>query len=246
VDLSDGFPLLTTKRMFWRGIMEELLFFIRGDTNANHLSDIGIHIWAKNTTREFLDSRGLSWNVGDMGPMYGFNWRHYGATYRGCDAQYEGQGYDQLANVINQLEKPGNRRVMMTTFNPLTVDQCVLPPCHGITVQFYNDGERLHCKMYQRSADLFLGLPFNIASYALLTSIIAHLVKLKPGNLSIAIGCAHIYAEHYEACGKQIMRGPKKLPKLTVNITSIDAIDNADIILEGYECWPAIHAPMVE
>ena len=246
MDLADGFPLLTTKKMFWRGVVDELLFFIRGDTNANHLSDIGVNIWTKNTTREFLDSRGLAWKEGDMGPMYGFNWRHYGADYSGCDSDYRGMGFDQLSNVISQLNNSsGDRRVMMTTFDPATVDQCVLPPCHGITIQFYNDGNTLHCKMYQRSADVFLGLPFNIASYALLTSIIAKLVGINPGKLTISIGCAHIYADHYAACKEQLTRKTLLLPILNVMADDIDFITPDMIVLKCYHHHPVIKANMV-
>lgn len=245
-DLTKGFPLLTTKRMFWRGVVEELLFFIRGDTNTNNLRDKGINIWTKNTTREFLDSRNLIWKEGDMGPMYGFNWRHYGAEYKGCNESYYKLGYDQLANVIAQLKEDGDRRVMMTTYNPATVDQCVLPPCHGIVTQFYNDNGSLHCKMYQRSADVFLGLPFNIASYALLTSIIAKLSGLSPGNLTITIGCAHIYKSHYVACEEQLTRKTLPLPQLTVMVNDIDYITPDMLPLRGYEFHPTIKAAMVE
>jgi thymidylate synthase len=247
-DLAKGFPLLTTKKMFWRGVVEELLFFIRGDTNANHLRDLGIHIWSKNTTRESLDARNLVWAEGDMGPMYGFNWRHYGAEYKGCDESYYGLGHDQLISIIDQLKKGdgSNRRMMMTTYNPATVEQCVLPPCHGIVTQFYGENGVLHCKMYQRSADVFLGLPFNIASYALLTSIIAKLTGFSPGKLTITIGCAHIYKSHYAACEEQLTRKTLPLPQLTVMVNDIDFITPCMLPLRGYEFHPTISAVMVE
>jgi thymidylate synthase len=202
--------------MQWDSIQEELYFFLSGNTDTNTLKT---RIWEKNTK----DTNG------EMGPMYGFNWRHFGADYPLGD----NLGFDQIADVESRLLVPHDRRVMMTTFNPATVHLGVLPPCHGIVTQFYNDGTRLHCKTYQRSADVFLGLPFNIASYALLTHIMAKKVNLAPGKLTISLGCVHLYEAHYTAATKQISRNPLALPKLV----------NGELVDYGY--YPGIKAEMV-
>jgi dihydrofolate reductase/thymidylate synthase len=191
-DLQDGFPLLTTKRMFFHGIGEELLFFLRGDTNANHLSEKGVTIWNPNTTEEFLKGRGLDYKVGDMGPMYGFNWRFFGTKYKGMDKDYskvEG-GYDQLHYLIESLSNnPNSRRHLLTTFNPATVSESVLAPCHGLTVQFsVRENKYLDCKMYQRSVDVALGYPFNIASYGLLIHLLGKVTGYEPGKLIMTLG----------------------------------------------------------
>lgn len=257
-DLRYGFPLLTTKRMFWRGIVEELLFFIRGDTNNNNLVDKGVHIWDANTTREFLDGRGLQhYEVGDTGPMYGYSWRHFGNPYEGMDHDYTGQGYDQLRDVIYLLKTdPNSRRIMMTTYDPSVVSQSVLAPCHGLVVQFYVDNGYLDCKMYQRSCDTFLGCPFNIASYALLMHMISHVTGYKPGKLILTFGDAHIYKEHLEQVIEQINRAPLQFPSVEVNkefdVTS--GVDHAlqfleglcmdDFVLRDYKCYPGIKAQM--
>ena len=174
------FPLLTTKRVFWRGVVEELLWFIKGCTNANELRDKGVHIWAANSTREFLDSAGLQHREeGDLGPIYGFQWRHFGAEYKGMHASYKNQGIDQLAHVINTIKnKPSDRRIIMCAWNPVDIPEMALPPCHCL-VQFFVADDELSCLLYQRSADMGLGVPFNIASYALLTYMIAHVTGLK-------------------------------------------------------------------
>jgi thymidylate synthase len=186
-DLADGFPLLTTKTMFWRGIVEELKFFLSGSTDATILDKAGVKIWNDNTSRAFLDSVGLNHYVqGDMGPLYGFQWRHFGATYRGCQADYSGQGTDQLQYVVDVLARdPFSRRAFMTTFHTDQLTQSPLPPCHGLTVQFGVDKNyRLDCHMYQRSCDAFLGCPFNIASYALLMHIVCALVNSRGTELN--------------------------------------------------------------
>lgn len=174
------FPLLTTKRVFWRGVVEELLWFIRGSTNAFELSNKNVHIWDANSTREFLDSVGLSHHeVGDLGPVYGFQWRHFGAKYAGMHADYTNKGIDQLAQVIHTIKtKPTDRRIIMCAWNPIDIPEMALPPCHCL-VQFFVANDELSCLLYQRSADMGLGVPFNIASYALLTYMIAHVTGLK-------------------------------------------------------------------
>lgn len=177
---NDVFPLLTTKRVFWRGVVEELLWFIQGSTNANLLKEKNIHIWDANSTREFLDSAGLNhYDEGDLGPIYGFQWRHFGAEYKGMNHDYTNEGIDQLKNVINTIKtNPNDRRIIMCAWNPLDLKKMALPPCHCM-VQFFVANNELSCLLYQRSADMGLGVPFNIASYSLLTYMIAHVTGLK-------------------------------------------------------------------
>lgn len=184
--LRDSFPLLTTKRVFWRGVVEELLWFIRGSTSAHELQGKNVHIWDANSTREFLDSVGLTEREeGDLGPIYGFQWRHFGADYKGMHADYKNQGIDQLAHVIDTIKnRPNDRRIIMCAWNPVDIPEMALPPCHCL-VQFFVANDELSCLLYQRSADMGLGVPFNIASYALLTYMIAHVTGLKVGRLRI-------------------------------------------------------------
>lgn len=174
------FPLLTTKRVFWRGVVEELLWFIRGSTNAKELSQKDVHIWDANSSREFLDSCGFTnRKEGDLGPVYGFQWRHYGAKYQNMDTDYSGQGIDQLKQIIDKIQhSPNDRRIIMSAWNPGDISEMALPPCHCL-VQFYVNNGELSCQLYQRSADMGLGVPFNIASYSLLTYMLAHISNLK-------------------------------------------------------------------
>jgi len=216
-NLKDQLPLLTTKRVYWRGIVEELLFFIRGDTNSNHLVDKKVKIWEPNTTREFLDSRNLDYEQGDLGPMYGWNWRFFGADYKGMNSDYKNKGFDQLKNVIDQLQNDQtSRRIMITAFDPSKVKESVLAPCHSIIVQFYVRNGHLESHMYQRSVDSFLGLPFNISSHSLLVYLLCEITGLKPGRLIMSFGDTHIYEAHREQVLKQIMRTPKEFPKLEI------------------------------
>lgn len=182
------FPLLTTKRVFWRAVVEELLWFIRGSTNASELQDKNVHIWDANSTREYLDSVGLTdREEGDLGPIYGFQWRHFGADYQGIRADYTNKGVDQLANVINTIKsKSSDRRMIICAWNPVDIPKMALPPCHCL-VQFYVANGELSCQLYQRSADMGLGVPFNIASYALLTRMIAHITDLKVANFVFSV-----------------------------------------------------------
>jgi dihydrofolate reductase/thymidylate synthase len=245
-DLADGFPLLTTKKMFWKGIVEELLFFIRGDTDSTKLSSKGVKIWEPNTSREFLDSLGLDYPVGEMGPMYGYQWRHFNKPYPNSDEQ----GIDQLKKIIEEIKSdPTSRRIIMTDFNPQQVNQGVLYPCHSIVIQFYVDCNRLNCSMYQRSGDFFLGIPFNIASTSLLLTIIAQLTGLEPGKVHLLIGDYHIYWSHLDAVNEQLKRTPKNLPKLEMKLfKTLEEVENAsldDFKISGYECDPAIKANMV-
>jgi thymidylate synthase len=249
-----NFPLLTTKKMFFRGVVEELLFFLRGETNTKILEEKGINIWKGNTSREFLDSVGLKdYQEGDMGPTYGFNWRYYGAEYQGCDKNYKGQGIDQLEKLIDKLcNKPTDRRLVMTTWDIRTVDKAVLPPCHGLVDQFYVSKGKLSCKVYQRSADLVLGLPFNIASYAALVHILCVICTnrgypLTPGKLFISLGDAHVYQEHEEGAIEQLFRIPFDFPQLSVVSTAktVEELSFGDFKLSNYEFYPPVKVDMI-
>ncbi|XP_017770668.1 PREDICTED: thymidylate synthase isoform X2 [Nicrophorus vespilloides] len=241
------FPLLTTKRVFWKGVVEELLWFIRGSTNAKELQDRKIHIWDANSTRDFLDSVGLnSREEGDLGPIYGFQWRHYGAKYEGMHADYTNKGIDQLHNVIQTIKnRPNDRRIIMCAWNPIDIPQMALPPCHCL-VQFYVANGELSCLLYQRSADMGLGVPFNIASYALLTYMMAHITGLKPGEFIHTLGDSHVYMNHKEALQEQLERTPRPFPKLHIKrtVTSIDDFKFDDFELSGYNPYPKISMPM--
>ena len=215
-DLSNGrLPLLTTKRVFWRGIVEELMWFIRGDTNAQHLREKNIHIWDRNGSRDYLDSVGLKHREEmDLGPVYGFQWRHFGATYETCHTDYKGQGVDQLHNVIESLRKsPDDRRMIVTAWNPAALSEMALPPCH-LLFQFYVAKGKLSCQLYQRSCDIGLGVPFNIASYSLLTMLVAKAASLRCGDFVYTLGDFHVYRNHVEVLKEQIKRSPRMFPYL--------------------------------
>jgi thymidylate synthase len=222
-DISESFPLLTTKKVFFRGIVEELIFFLHGKTDSKILEEKGINIWKPNTTNEFIKSRNLNYREGDMGPMYGFNWLHFGAKYNGCDSDYTNQGFNQLEQVIKLIkEDPMSRRIIMTTYNPEVAEEGVLYPCHGIVVQFYinkrEDVNYLSCSMTQRSADVACGIPFNIASYATLVYILCKYLgeNYKPDKLIMNLGDAHLYEEHINEALTQIKREPMSFPNLTI------------------------------
>lgn len=246
--LRDGsFPLLTTKRVFWKGVVEELLWFIRGDTNASHLSAKGVKIWDANGTRQFLDSRGLTQREeNDLGPVYGFQWRHFGAKYVDMHTDYTGQGVDQLANVISTIKtNPNDRRIIMSAWNPADLELMALPPCH-MFCQFYVANGELSCQMYQRSCDMGLGVPFNIASYALLTLMIAKVCGLKGGEFIHTLGDAHVYSNHVEPLKEQVKRTPKPFPRLIINneTNDIDSFAFEDFDLVDYDPHPAIKMEM--
>ncbi|KZT63998.1 thymidylate synthase [Daedalea quercina L-15889] len=255
--LADStFPLLTTKRTFWRGILEELLWFIHGSTDSKLLSAKGIKIWDGNGSKEFLEKRGLGHRrEGDLGPVYGFQWRHFGAQYTDCDADYAGQGVDQLAECIRKIkEDPTDRRIILSAWNPADIPLMALPPCH-VLCQFYvhlppssspSSPKRLSCLLYQRSADLGLGIPFNIASYALLTHVVAHLTQTEPHGLIIQLGDAHVYRDHVDALEEQLKRSPRPFPKLRFKreVQDVDDFKAEDVIIEGYEPHPPIAMKM--
>lgn len=237
-NIRESFPLLTTKRVFWRGVLEELLWFIKGSTNANELSEKKVHIWDANGSRQFLDKIGFTEREeGDLGPVYGFQWRHFGAEYKDMYTDYTGQGVDQLANVIETIKSdPNSRRIMMCAWNAKDICQMALPPCHALCQFYVSDGE-LSCQLYQRSADMGLGVPFNIASYSLLTYMIAHITGLKPGDFVHTIGDAHIYSNHVDAIEEQLKREPTPFPTLHIarEITCIDDFKSEDFEVKGYK-----------
>ena len=237
-DLSQSFPLLTTKRVFWKGVVEEILWFLRGSTNANELADKGVHIWDGNASREFLDQYGFpEREQGDLGPIYGFQWRHSGAEYSDFRQDYSGQGVDQIGQVINMLKNdPDSRRMLVSAWNVKDIGMMALPPCH-VLFQFYVEGDRLSCLLYQRSCDVGLGIPFNIASYSLLTCLIAKMVGLKPGEFVHMMGDTHIYKNHVEPLKLQVERDPRPFPLLKIDYVEGKPIEEyklEDFELRGY------------
>ena len=249
-DMKDGFPLLTTKQMGYKTILRELLWFIKGSTSNNELQNKNVHIWDLNSTREFLDSRGLPYEEGDLGPVYGFQWRHSGANYIDCHTDYTGLGVDQLQNVIDLIKNdPHSRRIIMNSWNPSDLDKMALPPCH-VMCQFHVDSERgtLNCQLYQRSGDMFLGVPFNISSYSFLLHIIAYITRYKPGKLIHILGDTHIYEDHFDAVKQQLERVPVNFPILEINAPddlTIDLLDESMFKIKKYKSYEKITAPMI-
>ncbi|MDR1387400.1 MAG: thymidylate synthase [Propionibacteriaceae bacterium] len=226
-DLADGFPLLTTKKLHTRSIFGELLWFLRGDTNIAWLHRNGVTIWD-----EWADADG------ELGPIYGYQWRSW--------PDPKGGSIDQVAQVVDSIQrKPDSRRHIVSAWNPAQVDQMALPPCHAL-FQFYVAEGRLSCQLYQRSADIFLGLPFNIASYALLTHLVAQVTGLEAGEFVHTLGDAHLYLNHLDQAALQLTRQPRDLPRLRLDpaIDRIDAFELCDITVDGYDPWPAIKAPI--
>lgn len=243
-DLRDGiFPLLTTKRIFWRGIVEELLWFISGSTDSKILREKKIKIWDYHGSKEFMNSIGLKdREEGDLGPVYGFQWRHFGAKYKGLKHDYTGEGVDQLKNIIDKIKNnPNDRRILMSAWNPVDLNEMVLPPCH-VLCQFYVNGDEVSCSLYQRSCDLGLGVPFNIASYSLLLRLICHVCDKKPGEFIYFMGDVHIYKNHVDKLKEQLDRDPRQFPTLTIDTTNkdIDLFKFEDIKLFDYNPHPKI------
>ena len=247
--LRDGaLPLFTTKRVAWKACLEELLWFIRGETDSKTLAAKGVHIWDGNGSREFLDSRGLHGNEeGDLGPIYGHQWRSFNAPYVGPGKDYAGQGVDQLGGIIKCLKDPAertSRRMVMSAWNPCQIQQMALPPCH-ILAQFHVRANKyLSCSLYQRSADLALGVPFNVASYAALTHILASRCGLEAEELVHHLGNCHIYAGHEEGLQTQLTRVPRPFPKLIIAPESValplEKLRSDHFQLRGYDPHPRI------
>jgi len=219
--LSDNIvPFLTTKKLAWKTCLRELLWFIKGDTSNKRLKDKKVHIWDSNGSREFLDSRGLTDNaVDDLGPIYGFQWRHFNANYENCDSDYTDAGVDQLKYIIEQLKNPhtrNSRRLIMSAWNPCQIDEMALPPCHILCQFNVSKGNKLSCALYQRSGDVGLGVPFNIASYSILTHLIAHHCGLVANEFIHYLGNTHIYDDHVEGLTVQKERKPYSFPKLNI------------------------------
>jgi thymidylate synthase len=238
-------PLLTTKRVFIRGAIEELLFFIRGETDTKLLEAKNVNIWKGNTSREFLDKRGLNhYDVGEMGPMYGYQWRKFGA-----DSSKNYSGVDQLANAIDLIKKdPDSRRIMITAYNPVDDNKTVLAPCHNFFQFYVNNGE-LSCMWTQRSVDYSIGFGFNLASYALLTHIIAKLTNLKAKELIFSGGDTHLYNNTIDGIKLQLQRNPYTFPKLKINkelnsLTDIEELKFEDFEILNYQHHPAIKMEM--
>ncbi|MDJ1158581.1 thymidylate synthase [Chelatococcus sp. SYSU_G07232] len=226
-DLGEGFPLVTTKKLHLKSIVHELLWFLKGDTNVRYLREHGVTIWD-----EWADEEG------DLGPVYGKQWR----SWEGPD----GRTVDQIAWVVEEIRRnPDSRRLVVSAWNPADLDRMALAPCHCL-FQFYVADGRLSCQLYQRSADVFLGVPFNIASYALLTQMMAHVTGLQPGDFVHSFGDAHLYLNHLEQARLQLTRAPRPLPQLRLNPAVRSLFDFAydDIAIEGYDPHPAIKAPV--
>ncbi|KAB2970591.1 thymidylate synthase [Zoogloea sp.] len=226
-DLAEGFPLLTTKKLHTRSIIHELLWFLRGDTNIRYLKDNGVSIWD-----EWADENG------ELGPVYGKQWRRWEAP--------DGRSIDQISQLVEALKKnPDSRRHIVSAWNPSEVDRMALPPCHAL-FQFYVAGGKLSCQLYQRSADIFLGVPFNIASYALFTLMVAQVCGYEPGDFVWTGGDCHLYLNHLEQTKLQLSREPRALPTLRINpeVKDIFAFKFEDFTLEGYDPHPHISAPV--
>jgi dihydrofolate reductase / thymidylate synthase len=239
-NIKDHFPLLTTKRVFWRGVVEELLWFLRGDTNAKNLAKNKVKIWNGNSSRRYLDSIGLQEReVGDCGPIYGFIWRHFGTSYRNCHTDYENKGYDQIKEIIRLIkEEPWSRRIILTGWNPPQLDEACLSPCHLLYQWYINiQKKELNCCITIRSNDIGLGAPFNIASASLLTYIFATICDLTPGELVYNIGDAHIYKNHISQLLEQFKREPRPFPTLKIKRKVKDPADYKfeDFELIGYK-----------
>ncbi|HQY60541.1 MAG: thymidylate synthase [Myxococcales bacterium] len=240
-DLREGFPLLTTKKVHFRSVAHELFWFLRGETHTRSLKADNVRIWDEWATPEQTARFGRE--AGELGPVYGHQWRNFGAT-AAATGGYENDGVDQIARVARDLrERPASRRLVVTGWNPREADLVALPPCHTLFQLYVQDGE-LSCQLYQRSADLFLGVPFNIASYALLTHLLAHSTGLRVGELVHTFGDAHLYLNHLDQARTQLARAPRPAPKLTILGPPKEPWDYRfdDVALEGYDPHPAIRA----
>jgi thymidylate synthase len=250
--LKDGkIPILTTKKTAWKTCLKELLWFIRGKTNNKLLTEQGVHIWDGNSSRNFLDSRGLQhYEVDELGPVYGHQWRHFNAKWQGDSHDYSGEGVDQLQYIIDQLKNPetrNSRRLVLSAWNPCQLDEMALPPCHILCQFNVHDGNKLSCMMLQRSCDFFLGIPFNIASYSMLTHLIAKHCGLEAYEFVHFMGNCHLYENSIDACKIQITREPYPFP--TVSIKHIRENINDYIVddfeIHNYKSHDAIKVDMI-
>jgi thymidylate synthase len=246
-------PLMTTKRLAWKTCLHELIWFLRGNTSNRWLQKRKVNIWNGNSSREFLDKHGFPYrNEGDLGPIYGHQWRFFNAPYISSHVNYKGQGIDQISRIITILkgrhptENKKSRRMVVSAWNPCQLSDMVLPPCHVLFQFHVNNTNELSCSLYQRSGDVGLGIPFNIASYSFLTHLIAHHTGLKPGYFIHNIGDCHIYTEHEEALKKQITRQPYDFPTLSVVNTydNINKYDISDFEIHDYKHYDKIKMDM--
>lgn len=240
-DLRQGFPLLTTKKLNVKAIIHELLWFLRGETHVASLHAAGVHIWDPWATAEQCARFGRA--PGDLGPIYGHQWRNFGATAL-PDGSYLRDGVDQIRRVVEEIRKnPYSRRLVVTAWNPREIDQVALPPCHTLFQFYVQDGE-LSCQLYQRSGDVFIGVPFNIASYALLTMMVAQVTGLRPGEFVHTLGDVHLYKNHVDLARIQLQRTPRPLPRMHLDpsVTDLFAFRYEHFRLEGYDPHPPIKA----
>jgi dihydrofolate reductase/thymidylate synthase len=258
-DLTKGFPLFTTKKVHLRGIFEELMFFIRGQTDSKILENKGIYIWKPNTTKDFISKVGLDYREGDMGPMYGFQWRHFNSFYMGCDHDYTNYGFDQLEYCLDLLlNDPHSRRILMTTYNPAQAKMGVLYPCHSIVIQFYvneiDSNKYISMNLYIRSNDFAVGNPYNVASNALLLHLVCNTLNARcgeskyiPFKLNVLIGDLHVYQQHLDGVVKQINRMPYDFPKINIKkgLEKIEEYKWEDIELENYTTHDPIKYLMI-
>ncbi len=243
MDLRDGFPLLTTKKVHLKSIIHELLWFLRGETHVESLQEAGVSIWDEWATADQTARFGR--REGDLGPVYGHQWRNFGSTV-GPDGQYAADGIDQIQAVLDDIrDNPASRRLIVSGWNPKEANQVALPPCHTL-FQFYVQSGRLSCQLYQRSADVFLGVPFNIASYALLTMMIAQVTGLGPGDFVHTFGDVHLYKNHFEQAQLQLSREPRPLPTMHLDpsVKDLFAFRFEHFELRGYDPHPRIKAPV--
>ena len=240
-------PLITTKRVAWKTCLKELLWFIKGDTNNENLQKEGVAIWNDNASRDFLDSRGLTHlRENDLGPVYGHQWRHFNAPYTTCDENYDGKGVDQLAQIIKCLKDPlqrTSRRMVMCAWNPCQLDEMALPPCHILAQFNVTSGNKLSCCMFQRSGDVGLGVPFNIASYSFLTHLLAKHCDLEPFEFIYYLGNCHIYDSHLNVIQEQVTKTPHAFPTLMINVKRENI---NDYVLDNFEVHNYKHHEIIK
>lgn len=243
-------PFLSTKKLAWKSCLRELLWFMKGSTDNRILTKNNVRIWDGNADKNFLKKRGLDYSIdGDLGPIYGHQWRFFDAEYVDCETNYNGKGIDQLNNIVNSLNDVNDRysrRLILSAWNPKQLDEMALPPCHVMSQFNVSSDDKLSCLLFQRSGDIGLGVPFNIASYAMLTHILATHCNLQPNKLIHVIGDAHIYEDHIESLKKQIVRPHYNMPEIFINKKDhIDDYEFDDIKIENYKYHPSIKMKMI-